>query len=253
MKPLKSRVGTALLGLALLPVAIGCALFERKGPESNVPKVALPQKPPARQVLEFDDPPGDVPPRPKARTPAPLPTVSSAALSIDPDTESRIRKAAERDPRVQEALGGRYAYISTSLIEPDKRVSRTAAAPAPRLSRVTFYSYTKNVAVEVRMRDEDVVSVVARKDYQPPETDEEIQVAVELAKKDTRLQDKVQDLTGHALVMAPEPGWIWNEPGYGHRVLWVTFAKEGELEPRYWAVVDLSDRNVLKVGTEPQR
>ena len=103
------------------------------------------------------------------------------------------------------------------------------------------------------MKDLEVLNVVARKGYQPPESDEEIQQAIDLAKKDTRLHDKIQDLLGHALLASPEQGWIWNERGFGHRVLWVTFSKEGEAEPRYWAIVDLSDQKVLDAGAEPKR
>ena len=58
------------------------------------------------------------------------------------------------------------------------------------------------------------------------------------------------DLEGHAILMQPGDGIFWNDPGYGHRVFWVTFSQGLTGNPQYWAVVDLSEEKVLKAGKE---
>ena len=74
--------------------------------------------------------------------------------------------------------------------------------------------------------------------------------AVELARKDDRISASIQGLEGHAILMQPGDGIIFNDPGYGHRVFWVTFSQGVSGNPEYWAVVDLSERKVLKADKE---
>lgn len=114
-----------------------------------------------------------------------------------------------------------------------------------------FYSYTNDVAVDVEMKGEDVITIVQRdRSYLPPEGEEEIQQAIDLARKDSRIPGGLPQLDGHAILMQPGDGVLWNEPGYGHRVFWVTFSKGLSGNPEYWAVVDLSAQTVLKVEKE---
>ncbi|MGH7259016.1 MAG: hypothetical protein ACREIM_11595, partial [Nitrospiraceae bacterium] len=86
--------------------------------------------------------------------------------------------------------------------------------------------------------------------YLPMEGGEEIQEAIALARKDTHIGGALHDLEGHALLMQPGDGIFWNDPGYGHRVFWVTFSQGLTGNPQYWAVVDLSEQKVLKAGKE---
>jgi hypothetical protein len=113
-----------------------------------------------------------------------------------------------------------------------------------------FYSYSNDAAVEVTLRGERIVSVRQRKDYLPPESQEELDQAVELARKDDRIAASIEGLEGHAILMQPGDGIIFNDPGYGHRVFWVTFSQGVSGNPQYWAVVDLSERKVLKADKE---
>ena len=76
------------------------------------------------------------------------------------------------------------------------------------------------------------------------------QQAIDLARKDSRIQGGLPQLDGHAILMQPGDGVLWNEPGYGHRVFWVTFSQGLSGNPEYWAVVDLSAQTVLKVEQE---
>lgn len=76
---------------------------------------------------------------------------------------------------------------------------------------------------------------------------------IELARADPRLAGKVQDLRGHGLLMQPDRGFFRNDPGYGHRVIWITFSQGVGGDPKYWAQVDLTDDRVLDAGEEPPR
>ena len=263
----------ALLALTLLIFAGGCALFEkRQDPERNVPKTALPSNLPAAHKLEFAVSPGGerLTPKEKGGTPAPPPTVSPPAVSIDPEAQLRIRGVAELDPRVLKELGKQFVHLHTENIgagkiicpatQPGPDQTITLSAPPP-ITRFTYFSYANNVTVIVCMEGEKLASVGPRKGYQPPEGEEEagseeFAQAVKLAKEDSRLakvQDLIKDLKPHALLVEPEKGLIFNEPGFGHRVLWVTFSKGEDGDPQFWAIVDLTDKKVLDAGAEPQK
>jgi hypothetical protein len=252
MKITLNRIGMALAGVALLGLA-GCSLFApggRKGddhpenPQTNVPKSVLPGKAPPVQKLDFDASPEGWPLKPKGRTNVAAVTMTAPTMAMSAAREAEMQQAALQDRRVRDLLGARFTHISTETIMPGKNVT-----PAPELvrTRSTYFSYTKNVAVEVRMRGQEVESAYARPGYEPPEGDEEIQTAIDLAKSDSRLQNAVQGLTGHAILTSIEEG----RPGYGHRVLWVTFARGDSGNPLFSAAVDLIDQKVLDAGPVP--
>ncbi|MGH7232555.1 MAG: hypothetical protein ACREJU_14535 [Nitrospiraceae bacterium] len=247
------RPGLTLMGLLLLASAGGCSLFSAGGrtgddhpenPPTNVPKSALPAQAPPVQKLEFDASPEGWPLKPKGRSnvTAITTTVPSSTLSAARETE--IQQAALQDRRVRDLLGTRFTHINTETIMPGKHVT---PAPELRRTRLTYFSYTRNMAVEVRMRGQDLETANARPGYEPPEGEEEIQKAVDLARSDGRLQRAVQGLAGHAILTSIEEG----KPGYGHRVLWVTFARGDSGDPLFSAAVDLTDEKVLDAGPVP--
>jgi len=118
---------------------------------------------------------------------------------------------------------------------------------------LVYYSYSQNVAVEVRLKETAVLSVSPLEGYQPPEGQQDVQRGIELAKADQRLAGKVDQLQGHGLLMQPDRGFFRNEPGYAHRTIWITFSKGEDGDPKYWAVVDLTEDKVLEAGEEPPR
>jgi len=209
------------------------------------------QEPPSPPKLEFTGPDAGWPPRVKGATNVRIVGWQEAPGSLTDQVEARVRRAAERDARVRRELGERFAYISADEIEEGKGRRRDPARPLA--VRVTFFSHSNNSAVEVTIRGGVVEGVARRPDDQPPEGVGEIAAAVALARRDSRLRGKVQGLTGHAILVSPDQG----EPGYGHRVLTVTFRKraadvtvrrDAEELPRYFALVDLSDQKVLAAG-----
>jgi hypothetical protein len=135
-----------------------------------------------------------------------------------------------------------------TVTEAGHPMSKRCCKASPAKTRLTFYSYSNNLTVDVEMKDETVANVYRREEYLPMEGAEEIQEAIALAKKDTRTAGAA--LEGHAILMQPGDGIFWNDPGYGHRVFWVTFSQGLTGNPQYWAVVDLNEQKVLKAGKE---
>jgi hypothetical protein len=80
--------------------------------------------------------------------------------------------------------------------------------------------------------------VVRGRGYQPPESANEIQHAVELAVAKADRNARGMDSSA---ILTPDPQQT------DHRVLYVTF-RQTDL-PRYWALVDLTTDTVLANGT----
>ena len=68
--------------------------------------------------------------------------------------------------------------------------------------------------------------------YLPAEGPQEVQRGIELARADARLAGKVQALQGHGLLMQPDRGFFKNDPGYEHRVIWITFSQGQDGDPK---------------------
>jgi hypothetical protein len=119
-------------------------------------------------------------------------------------------------------------------------------------TRLGYYSHTNSMALDVFMRENHVIRTTQREGYLPPESQDDAEKAIELARQDDRLAGKVENLDGHVILMEPDEGVLWNDPGYGHRMLWVTFSRGNEGDPQYFAVVDLSDQAVLEAGEDPK-
>ncbi len=103
------------------------------------------------------------------------------------------------------------------------------------------------------MKDTAVLQVSRNDGYLPPEGPQDVQRGIELARADARLAGKVQALQGHGLLMQPDRGFFRNDPGYEHRVIWITFSQGQDGDPKYWAQVDLTEDRVLDAGDEPPR
>jgi len=136
---------------------------------------------------------------------------------------------------------------------PEGKLSYGCGRDAAGMTRLLYYSYSQNVAVEVRMKGENLLSASTLEGYLPPEGQDDVLRGIELAKADPRLAGKVDQLQGHGLLMQPDRGFFRNDPGYAHRTIWITFSEEQDGDPKYWAVVDLTDDKVLDAGEEPPR
>jgi hypothetical protein len=137
--------------------------------------------------------------------------------------------------------------------------------PAAPVVLLTYYSYKNSVGIQVCLRGERVERVIRMpKGQEPPEGDEEIQDADTLARQHQNLKGKLDGLMPHGLLWEPHRGLIpggsdwftsWtpflNDPGFGNRVLLLTYSRGEEGDPQYWAIVDLTAQKVLDAGAEP--
>ena len=241
----------------------GCSLdagsrgpFGPEDPETAVQKTPLPDKIPAPNVFQFtgDDTVGHHKPKMVGAVPDPSVKRSvSPSVVLTADDVTQLRKAAEGDRRVAALLGKRWTFIDADRMPPEGKVSFGCCREESSMTRLVYYSYSQNVAVDVRLKETAVLSVSRLDGYQPPEGQQDVQRGIELAKADPRLAGKVDQLHGHGLLMQPDRGFFRNEPGYAHRTIWITFSKGEDGDPKYWAVVDLTDDKVLEAGEEPPR
>ncbi len=247
----------------ILLLLSGCSLdAASRGPfgpndsETAIPKKPLPALIPTRHILEFtaDESPGHIKPKMAgsvigaAATRSPNPTAVLSASEV-----AAMRKTAEADRRVVSLLGARWAFIDADPVPPNGKISFGCCQKNARFTRLTYFSYSNNVAVEVRLKDGTVLQTSRIDGYLPPEGPQDVQRGIELARADHRLAGKVQDLQGHGILMQPDRGFFKNDPGYAHRVIWITFSQGLGGDPKYWAQVDLTDDRVLDAGDEPAR
>jgi hypothetical protein len=259
----QSLINGTIIFTALSIGGGGCSLGTRASPasfgpvdaETAVAKTPLPGQTPTPHRLEFTgtDEVGHVKPKTVAAASAAAVKRTPTPTAFSTEQVAAQRKAAETNPHVITMLGERWAFIEADRLSTEGKASFGCCAAPFRQSKLMYYSYSQNVAVEVQMKETTVIAVSRREGYIPPEGDQDVQRAVDLARADGRLSGKVTGLEGRGLMMEPDRGIIWNDPGYGHRVIWVTFSQGQDGDPRFWAVVDLTAEKVLDAGEEPRR
>lgn len=202
----------------------------------------LPEPPASITRMEFTGPDSGWPPQPLGRTDVRQVPWSQAQGDLTDSLARELRRIAEADSRTQAALGQRFAFINVERVEAPKDT-----AEARPVYRVVFYSHSNNVPVEVLIRDLQVQQVERRPNYDVPESPEEAQMAITLARRSPELRAAVGRLVGSAIVTYPDT----SSPLRGHRVLYVTFAAEADSAPRYAAYVDLTEQRVVRTIKEP--
>ncbi len=252
-----------LLLVTVTGIGYGCSLdagsrdpFGPEDPETPVRKITLPDKPPSPHMLQFigDDIAGHHKPKMVgAVSDTAMKRSTNVSTVLTTNEVAVLRKAAERDSRVTTLLGSRWAFIDADRMPPEGKLSFGCCRDAVGLARLVYYSYSQNVAVEVRMKGENLFSASRLEGYLLPEGQQDVLRGIELAKADPRLAGKVEQLQGHGLLLQPDRGFFRNDPGYAHRTIWITFSQGQDGDPKYWAVVDLTEEKVLEAGEEPPR
>jgi hypothetical protein len=247
--------GPMLLSLTILNSGCG-SLFDRprhhnevRSQETAVEKGSLPTPPASVRKLEFDNPPDGARIKPKDRTDIPIVDSRTESGSGLPSL-SEMKEQALSNTKVRSLLGARYTFISSTILDSGYKQPSGCCAVTPQKSRLTFYSYSNKATVDVEMKALAVTQISSRENYLPLEGEEELREAIALARQDSRLAAGVQGLEGHAILTQPGDGLLWNDPGYGHRVYWVTFSKGLSGNPEYMALVDLTEQKILKAQKE---
>lgn len=162
-------------------------------------------------------------------------------MVLSDELQARVRRAALQDERVRElVVDKRTVVIGASL-----RESKDPEQPATIV--FVLYSYDDNQAIEVWLEGDDMeVTEVSTANYQPALLQEEIERALELARRHENLAGRLSDeLVGMAIqVTVDDP----LDPRYNHRLFDIRFGCADERLPRYQALVDLSTEEVIGSG-----
>ena len=208
-----------------------------------------PQETPKEIVFEFTKRGEGWPPQPRGQQDIQRVSAREIPGSLTPELEREILLSAQEHPKVKEMLGERFAYISTSPLNVSKKgVSDCSTALK---SRMTFFSYSQNSAVEVAMVGMAVQEVSLKPGYQPSEGLSEIEEAICLARADSRIKDNVALLSANAILLP-----IGDENvGGSQRIMWVIFTDPMETEDEkpslFTAAVDLISQSVIMARQEP--
>ena len=152
----------------------------------------------------------------------------------------RIEAVAASDPQVNELLGERYVVIGT---ESENKKN----APSNAI-RVTYFSHSNNLTLEVSMSNQAVASIdiIEPVDYQPPLTAIEVAEAIALAQADLVEQGftDAAALEGYGILALKGDNNV--SDFYNTRVVYVSFHAHVDARPEYVALVDISNQVVLE-------
>lgn len=154
---------------------------------------------------------------------------------------ARLREIAISNEQVYQLLGNKnFVEIGASVLE-------TRRKPEATKILYVFYNYDDNQKIEVFFdRSGERVTEFTVSHAQPAPTPEEIDQVIALAANDERLAQFLgEGEQGGAILVEPED---LESRLVGHRIFDVRFGLPDERLPRYCALVDLSNREVLKVG-----
>ena len=137
-------------------------------------------------------------------------------MVLTDELQARVRKVVLYHDRIQELLADkRHIAIGASL-----RESKDPDLPPTIL--FVLYNYDDNQAIEVTLeRDNLEVTDVATASYQPAPVQEEIEQALDLARRHENLEGRLNDdLVGMAIqVTVDDP----LDPNYNHRLFDIRF------------------------------
>jgi len=163
----------------------------------------------------------------------------------DPFTEELVARAQARAraaPEVRKLLTGKRAIALGVSRLPGPKDGKLTDAPI----LVLFYSYTDSLAIEVTLdRSAGRVREVKTARYQPTPIPEEVERAIELARRDARLEPYLRE--GMRGTVMPQNAADPRDGLADHRLLDVMFLYPDERMPRYKALVDLDTERVLRV------
>ena len=169
------------------------------------------------------------------------PTHDNELMVLTDEMLIGVREVVMRHEPLQKLLADkRYIAIGASL-----RESKDPDSPSTIL--FILYDYGENKVIEVTLdrRSLEVKDITTSR-YQPPPVQEEIDHAINLARKHEKLAAHLADnFIGTAiLVTADDP----RDPRHNHRLFDVRFGCPDERLPQYSALVDLSTEKVISSG-----
>jgi hypothetical protein len=109
----------------------------------------LPTAPPEVARLEFTQRGEGWPPKPQGAEQVRRIHAQEAAGALTDELDRMLRSAALQDARIREALGERYVHVQSDAVLAQK--GQQSDCSGPLQTRLTFYSYDRQNAVEVLM------------------------------------------------------------------------------------------------------
>jgi hypothetical protein len=189
----------------------------------------------------IDPPFVDVPSFTQYLTPADTRPVDVEALEprITDETRRQAVDSALATDRVTGRLDGkRYEVLEVGTQARDRQTD---------YSLVIIYNYSDDVVVEAVIDPvRRAVLEVSEKRYQPLLADAEQSRALDMVRDDGRLPEAGIDVgTGVGLIVEDVN---FRSPRYGHRLVDLRFGPADRYLPTAFAIVDLSDREVVRTG-----
>jgi len=233
----------AILALMLTPRLL-IAAEARQEPSAQPLRGELPEYleafrehglPPIGDRVTFEDDRA-LPPNPKGRT-----VDDNFRLEITPskrppvaDMRNKMRAVALGDARVRKSLGERFSLLGSGWLEaPKEKPAETADEPY----QLTFYSYSRNRAVKVVASGDKIAQVVSLKPgIQPAESQEEVEMAATVVRRNARLREQLGGLRARGIVTPSKKG---------NRELYVTFYRKNQPAAVFQATVDMTNSRVL--------
>lgn len=171
-----------------------------------------------------------------------------------PDAAERSRLQAQHDDLTRRRITqvsqrirqfGELRYVESERVDSPTLCPERGMAGEPVGHR--FFSYGRNLTVDVLMCQDSVVSVQERPDAVAAASIEEERDAIDIAQSDPRLSPHVAGLEADAILTTTcrGPLFPYRCP---HRTMYVTFSASGEEGTRYEAEVDLLERRALRAS-----
>ncbi|WP_371483456.1 hypothetical protein [Kitasatospora sp. NBC_00315] len=174
-------------------------------------------------------------------TTTPVAVQSSEPIVDEAGSRRAAELALQSEDVTRELTERRYEVIGVG----SAATGRDAEYPL-----VIIYDYTENLAVEVAVDlDAGAVREVRRRRYQPQLSASEERRAIELVRQDGRLSAHGSDLESGSGILVEDVDF--RSPRHGHRLLDLRFGPRTRRLPSAFAVVDLTDRDVVRAGPVP--
>jgi hypothetical protein len=171
----------------------------------------------------------------------------SSSWHFTPSAHARAVKIVTAHAAVTPFLQGRWGILGA-----DQVYTRPSASSFVLTVRVHLFNYTSNRMLDIRVDNDQVVSLDERGVHEYPESPHEMACAIELARLHPDLRDEVRNLVGHAILRVPSG---FRDPSPPRRCMWVMFTEcddpTRQLPTRYTALVDLGSMEVIACGATP--
>jgi hypothetical protein len=153
-----------------------------------------------------------------------------------------VSSALGSDRVTRRLEGKRYQVVEVGTCSEDRETHRPL---------VIIYDYTDDMVVEVTVDSvRRAVLDVTETRYQPALATFEQSEALELIRDDGRLPEAGIDVSTGVGLIVEEPNF--RSPRYGHRLVDLRFGPADRYLPTAFAIVDLSDQEVVRTGLLPK-